>query len=89
MREYNKRLNIVFLDDWPPSSSDFNVIENIWRLLKQRLKSQRAILRVEDLKTALQAEWEKVTQEKIQSIIVSMPEQMMEAWEKKGLATRF
>ena len=89
MREYKNNLGIFFLEGWPPSSPDFNVIENIWRLLKQRLKSRGAILQIEDLKKALQEEWEKVTLEEIQSIIFSMPERMMEAWEKKGLPTKF
>ena len=89
MRRYKNSPNIISLDDWLLFPPDFNIIENIWRLLKQRLKSQGAILQIEDLKAVLQAEWEKVTPEVIQSLIVSMPERMMEVWKKKGLATKF
>ena len=70
IRKYKNNFDIVFLEDWPP---DFNVIENIWRLPKQWLKSQEAILKVKDLKIALQGEWGRITQEEIKSTIVSMP----------------
>lgn len=89
MRKHKQQLGIKFLDDWPPSSPDFNIIENIWWLLKQRLKSRGVILDVEALKQALQEEWDRLTQDEIQRIIVSMPKRMMEAYEKKGLATKF
>ena len=39
MRQQKEDLGIKYLSDWPPSSPNFNVIENIWRLLKQRLKT--------------------------------------------------
>ena len=83
MCRQKKELGILLLDDWPPSSPDFNVIENIWHLLKQHLKSQGTILSLEALKAALLEEWERLTQEEIQHIITTMPEQMMEAYEKK------
>ena len=89
MQAKKKKLGIVPLEDWPPSSPDFNVIEKIWRLLKQRLKSRRVISSLEALKVALQEEWERLTQEEIQRLIVTMPERVMEAHEKNGLATRF
>ena len=58
MCKYKNNLDIVILKNWPPCSPDFNVIENIWQLLKQQLKSHEAILNVKDLKIALPGKWE-------------------------------
>ena len=65
MQAKKKKLGIIFLEDWPPLSSNFNMIEKIWHLLKKRLKSHKVILGLEPLKAALQEEWEKLTQEEI------------------------
>ncbi len=54
-----------------------------------RPKSRGVVLDLEGLKTALQEEWDNLTQEDIRRIIISMPERMMEAYEKNGLATKF
>ncbi len=89
MKQKKQELGINWVENWPPSSPDLNIIENIWRLLKSRLKTRPAILDIEALKAALQEEWDKLTQEEIRQYIVSMPERVMEACEKKGLATQF
>ena len=56
MQGKKKKLGIISLEDWPLLSPDFNVIENIWHLLKQPLKSRKVILGLELLKVALQVE---------------------------------
>ena len=58
-------------------------------MLKQHLKSPKTILNLNALKAALWEEWERLTQEEIQGIIITMPKWMMEAYEKNGLATKF
>lgn len=47
--------------DWPPSSPDLNPIENIWRVLKQRLRNRRPHggWTLSDLKDAMIDIWEK------------------------------
>ncbi len=80
---------VVCIDEWPPSSPDFNIIENIWRLLKQRLKVQGAFINLDTLKAALREEWERLTQEEIRNYIISLPWRMEEALERNGLAARF
>ncbi len=89
MQRYKTDRGVVCIDEWPPSSPDFNIIENIWRLLKQRLKARGAFTDFDALKQALREEWDRLTQEEIQNYIISLPWRMEEALERNGLATRF
>ena len=77
------------MDFWPASSPDFNPIEKIWCLLKQRLMQQGPFLQLDDLKAALREEWDKLTQEEIRQYIQSMPACLQEAEERKGWATSY
>jgi len=45
----------IYSIDWPPSSPDLNPIENIWRVLKQKLRNKNPHRRwkLEDLKEAM------------------------------------
>ena len=50
--------------NWPPQSSDFNLIENLWRIIKIQFSSRPHRARtVEELKVAIQEEWEWLTKE--------------------------
>src|SRR4051794_12187983 len=69
-----KELGIHLLNEgkWPPSSPDLSRIENIWRLIKQRINAKRGgikVLKLEDLKRAFQVEWDALTQEDIRKWI--------------------
>ena len=82
-------LRLRIMDYWPASSPDFNPVEKIWRLLKQRRMQRGPFLRLEDLKATLREEWAKLTQEEIQQYIKSMPARLREAEERNGWATSY
>jgi hypothetical protein len=64
-KERRAELNIQSLD-WPPSSPDLNIIENIWCLLKNRLQAYRPKLtQLEDIKAAVLREWEDIARHEI------------------------
>lgn len=88
IRRLKSDLGITCFDWWPPSSPDFNPLENIWRTLKQRLKNRR-FLTVEELKQALRDEWQALTQLEIQTHICRMSQRMEEAIARNGMATRY
>lgn len=71
--QLKQELALCILDYWLASSPDFNPIEQIWRLLKQRLAVRGPWLRIEDLKVALQEKWDKLTQDDIRKYIKTMP----------------
>ena len=92
MRRYKESLGINTLDGWPPSSPDFNPIENIWRLLKQRIGIRQGLgpyLKVEQLKQALREEWETLTQDEIRKYISNMRERLQQAIDRDGYQTEF
>ena len=56
----------------PAQSPDLNPIEGIWNIIKQRLR-RRVFESEEEMKEALQEEWDKITLEEIRERIASMP----------------
>ena len=88
-RRCKEAWNITYVAS-PLSSSDFNVIENIWRIIKSRIKAyERSITTIEDMKAAVQAEWDKITIEDIRKLIRTMPERMQQAHKRNGYGTKF
>lgn len=55
----------------PPQSPDLNPIEGIWNIIKQRLRHQ-IFDTEEEMKQALQDEWDKITIEEIRDRIADM-----------------
>ncbi len=89
LAELKEELGIRAMNEWPASSPDFNPIEQVWRSLKQRLAQRGPWLRIEDLKTALREEYDKLPQEEIRRYIRSMPARLKEGKERNGWATRY
>jgi len=77
----------IYSIDWPPCSPDLNPIENIWRVLKQRLRNRKphggwTLL---DLKQAMVDIWEKeISINLINSYIDTMPERIAKVRVRKG-----
>ena len=46
------RINLDWVENWPPQSLDLNPIENVWRILKQRVKRRKPTTK-EELKRFL------------------------------------
>ena len=90
MKAFKERLGIEILNDWPPSSPDFNPIENVWRVLKQRLKHRNyTITNKDQLKAAIKEEWDRLQPEEWSKYIRTMQERLKEAVRRHGLATGY
>lgn len=55
-----KAENGVNVIKWPAQSPDLNPIENVWSLMKARLKSKK-LNTIQGLKCAISKEWQKLT----------------------------
>ena len=62
-QEYKEAHNVQNLSH-PAQSPDLNPIEGIWLIIKQRIR-RRVFDSEEELKEALQEEWDKITMEEI------------------------
>ena len=73
---------------WPALSPDLSPIENVWRLLKQRVVLWECIT-VEDLHEAIQAEWDLITIEEINKIHSTWHKRILQCHERKGNVTEW
>jgi transposase len=72
VKQVKIKLNIKW-EAQPSNSPDLNPIKTIWRIIKQRLKNRGVIFTVEELKQAIQVEWEVIIIKEINKAISTMP----------------
>ena len=74
---------ILLIDDWPPNSPDLSVIENIWAILKNRLK-KLTFNSIEELKQCLIQEWNTLDQTMINNLILTTRNRFRLCLQEKG-----
>lgn len=85
--QVKKELNINFFHV-PPSSPDFNIIKNVWRIIKSRLK-QRLFTKKEELKQAVLEEWNKLQSHEWMTYFEELPQRLSQCVECQGYATEY
>ena len=73
----------------PPASPDLNPIEGIWRSIKQRLKNRGVFFNKEDLRRAIEEEWDKISLEEINKLISTMPARVQAVLARNGGSTPY
>lgn len=74
----------------PPSSPDINPLENLWDLLKDRIKERpHPPTNVNELKVAVQEAWDSLTIEEINQYVHSMPNRVEAIIKAKGGNTKY
>ncbi len=58
--------------DWPANSPDLNPIENLYGIVKKKMRDTRPN-NADDLKAAIKATWASITPEQCHRLITSMP----------------
>ncbi len=64
--------HVVTVLDWPANSPDLNPIENIWGIVKRKMRDTRPN-NADDLKAVIKATWAFITPEQCHWLIASMP----------------
>ena len=72
------------------SSPDLNPIEDVWRIMKQRIKArERFPGTVQEMREAVQEEWDELEPEDWNGSIDSMPDRLKQVKKRKGMQTEF
>ena len=87
--EWLEERGIDFLD-WPANSPDLNPIENLWGYLSRSVYANgRQYSNIDQLKHAIIDSWNKIPNEYIQKLILSMPDRLFEVAKASGSSIKY
>ncbi|KAK8372250.1 hypothetical protein O3P69_012353 [Scylla paramamosain] len=69
--------------DWPANSPDMSPIENLWGIVKCKLRNEDTST-LPKLECALRRAWSSVSQETVEKLADSLPSRLMEVRKRKG-----
>lgn len=79
---------VVKIPDFPPNSPDLNIMENVWKLLGDKVAA-RSATNLDELWTALQEEWSNLSMKIIKKIIRSVPDRLDAVVNANGGTTKY
>ncbi|KAI2646769.1 Transposable element Tcb1 transposase [Labeo rohita] len=74
--------------NWPANSPDLNPIENLWDIVKRKLRDARPNT-LDELKAAIEASWASITPQQCHRLIASMPRRIEAVISAKGFLTKY
>ncbi len=74
--------------NWPANSPDLNPIENLWGIVKRKMRYARPN-NAEELKATIRAIWALITPEQCHRLIDSMPRRPAAVIQAKGAPTKY
>ena len=78
-----KEENGVEKIDWPSSSPDLNPIENVWGLLKNRIR-RRNPRSVQQLKKSILLEWSAMDDQLAKNLVISVSRRLLDVIDVEG-----
>ncbi len=80
--------HVVTVLDWPANTPDLNPIENVWGIVKRKMRDTRPN-NADDLKAVIKATWAFITPEQSHRLIASMPRRIYSVIHAKGGPTKY
>ncbi len=74
--------------DWPANSPDLNPKENLWGIVKRKMRETRPN-NADDLKATIKATWASITPEQCHRLITSMPHRIYAVIHAKAGPTKY
>ncbi len=74
--------------DWPANSPDLNPIENLWGIVKRKMRDTRPN-NADDLKATVKATWASIPPQQCHKLITSMPRRIEAVIKAKGAPTKY
>lgn len=82
--------NAIITTSWPAQSPDLNIIENVWKMVKEDIKHIDKVPRnADELFEMIHDAWLRVPSEKIKELYESMPKRLDAVIKMKGYMSRY
>ena len=87
VKKWLSNQEISYIEDWPGQSPDISPIENLWAILKARIR-EKDTSTIDKLEKELRMGWEELPPSLLQNLALSVPRRLQEVKERKGFPTR-